>query len=199
MKNILFLFLIISMLIISANGQEITYQDFKEIIPFLQQEDFQNAYLKSSKLLNSTTNENSDLRAIVTYMNIYSAAGMVTLDQMTFEEFEESTKVFIGQNIVMSAHPCIDSTKHSYSSLQFTTTNDGELNGMTITANKDMTNILCFEYFKYEDKIDPNELIGKNIRCGGILESIEINPNKSKLWISRLKVKNAFARIMTPR
>ena len=199
MRKIILMILLSSVIVTSSIGKEITYQDFKEIIPFLQQEDFQNAYIKSRKLLESTSNESSDLRSIVTYMNIYSAAGMVSLDQMTFDEFEEGTKEFIGQDIVMSAHPCIDSSKHSYSSLQFTTNKDGELEGMTITANKEMTNILFFEYFNYDEEIVPSELIGKNIRCGGILESIEINPNKSKIWIARLKVKNAFARIMTPR
>ena len=50
---------------------------------------------------------------------------------------------------------------------------------MTITSNSQKTNILCFEYFDYADVIDPSELIGKNVRCGGTLSSIEINPNKS--------------------
>lgn len=180
-------------------GQTITYDDFKEVIPFLQKEDFKGAYEKTNKLLKSTTNDNSDLRGIVTYMNIFSAAGMVTLDQMTYKEFEKVTKVFIGQYVVMSAHPCIDSLAKGYNSIQFITNDSGKLEGMTITSNNQKTNILCFEYFDYADPIDPSEMIGKNVRCGGTLSAIEINPNKSKIWVARLRVSNAFARIMTPR
>jgi hypothetical protein len=183
----------------SSFGQSITYDEFKEIIPFVQKEDFKGTYEKTSKLLTSTENDGSDLRGIVTYMNIFSATGMVTLDQMTHEEFEKSTQKFIGQYVVMSAHPCIDSEANGYNSIQFLTKEKGELEGMTITSNSKKTNILCFEYFDYADKINPSEMIGKNIRSGGVLKSIEVNPNKSKIWIARLRISNAFARIMTPR
>ncbi len=32
------------------------------------------------------------------------------------------------------------------------------------------------------------------IRCGGILQGIEFNPNESTIWIMRLTVTNAFVR-----
>ena len=178
-------------------GQTITYDEFKEVIPFLQKENFKGAYEKTSKLLESTTNDKSDLRGIVTYMNIFSATGMVALDQMTYKEFEKVTKKFIGQYVVMSAHPCIDSSAKGYNSIQFITNDKGELEGMTISSNNQKTNILCFEYFDYAGPINPDEMIGKNVRCGGILSSIEANPNKSKIWVARLRINNAFARIMT--
>ena len=196
-KNILTLLVTLT-IATTAFGQTITYEDFKEVIPFLQKEDYSGAYEMTSKILKSTTNDGSDLRGIVTYMNMYSATGMVTLDQMTYEEFEEVTKDFIGQNVVMSAHPCIDSSATGFNSIQFITNERGQLEGMTITSNSQKTNILCFEYFDYADVIDPSELIGKNVRCGGTLSSIEINPNKSKIWVAKLRIKDAFARVMTP-
>lgn len=86
MKFILILFL--PLLVTSASyGQVITYDEFKTVIPFLQKEDFKVAFDKTSKLLSNTQNDSSDLRGIVTYMNIFSAAGMVSLDQMTHAEF----------------------------------------------------------------------------------------------------------------
>ena len=73
------------------------------------------------------------------------------------------------------------------------------LEGITITSNNNNTSILCFEYFDYADKINPDDMVGKNVRCGGTLTSIETNPNQSKIWVARLRISNAFARIMTPR
>jgi len=178
--------------------QVISYEDFKTVIPFLQKEDFKGAFEKTNQLLNSTQNDSSDLRGIVTYMNIFSAAGMITLEQMTHEDFLKNANKYIGQTLVMSAHPCIDSSVQGYNSLKFVT-QDGQLQGMTITANNTKTSILCFEYFKYSEPINPADLIGKNVRCGGTLESVEVNPNKSKIWISRLHITNAFARVSTPR
>ena len=179
-------------------GQVITYDDFKTVIPFLQKEDFKGAFEKTNKLLGSTQNDTSDMRGIITYMNIFSAAGMVSLDQMTYDDFSKNANKYVGQYLVMSAHPCIDSSGQGFNSLKFVT-QDGHLQGVTISANNKGTNILCFEYFQYADPIIPSDLIGKNVRCGGILKSFEINPNKSKIWISRLHISDAFARIMTPR
>ena len=180
-------------------GQSITYEDFTEVIPFLQKEDFKGAYKKTSKLLKSTNNDSSDLRGIVTYMNIFSATGMVANDQMTYNEFEKVTKEFIGQYVVMAAHPCIDSSAKGFNSIQFSTNDSGKLEGMTISSNNQKTNILCFEYFDFSELVNPSEMIGKNVRCGGTLSAIETNPNKSKIWIARLRISNAFARVMTPR
>ena len=194
----LILTLLISLAIASNSfGQTITYEDFKEVIPFLQKEDYKGAYEKTSTLLTTKPDENSDFKGIVMYMNIYSATGMVILDQMTYEEFEKATKNFVGQNIVMSAHPCIEGD--GYNSLQFIKDETGKVKGMTITSNSKNTNILCFEYFEYAEKVNPGDFIGKNVRCGGTLSEIEVNPNKSKIWVARLKITNAFARVMTPR
>jgi hypothetical protein len=186
----------ILLLSFSSNAQVITYDDFKEVIPFLQKEDYKGAFQKTKQLLTTTQNDSTDLRGIVTYMNIYSAAGMVTKYQMSHAEFLKNTRRFIGQRVVMSAHPVIDSTAKGFNSLQFIYT-DNELQGMTITANDAKTNILCFEYFKYKDPVNFQQLIGKMVRCGGTLESVEVNPNNSKLWISRLHISNAFVREMT--
>jgi len=186
------------LIVTTSFGQEITYDDFKSVIPLLQKEDFKGAFEKTSQLLNATRNDSSDLRGIVTYMNIFSAAGMVTLDQLTHDEFLKQANKFLGQRLVMSAHPCIDSSSQGYNSLQFVSA-DGQLKGMTITANNKKTNILCFEYFTYAEPINTSELVGKNVRCGGTLASVEVNPNRSKIWISKLKIDKAFAREMTPR
>ena len=189
--------LLVSVVFATTNyGQVISYDDFKTVIPFLQKEDFKGAFKKTEKLLNSTQNDSSDLRGIVTYMNIFSAAGMVTLDQMTFVDFSKNANKYVGQRLLMSAHPCIDSSAKGYNSLQFVTIN-GLMQGMTITANNAKTNILCFEYFKYSDPINPTDFIGKNVRCGGTLQSVEVS--KSKIWISRLYITNAFARESIPR
>ncbi len=179
-------------------GQVVSYDDFKTIIPFLQKEDYKTAFEKSKQLLSTTQNDSSDLRGIVTYIKIFSAAGMVTVDQMSHEDFLKNSNKFIGQYVVMSAHPCVDSAKQSFNSLQFFE-REGEIQGSTTSSNNAKTNIFCFESFKYSEPINPTEFIGKNVRCGGVLTAVDVNPNKSKVWISRLHISNAFARIMASR
>ena len=69
-------------------------------------------------------------------------------------------------------------------------------NEALVTAtNSKGTNILCFERFLFKDKINPDDFPDKTlVRCGGTLEKIETNPNKSMIWILRLTIKDAFAR-----
>lgn len=179
-----------------VHAQVISYEDFKAVIPYIEKEDFKTAFTKTNELLNSTQNDSSNLRGIITYMNIYSAAGLVSIGEMTHDKFLKAANKYIGQWIVMSAHPCIDSTKQGFNSLIFTI-KDGETIGAVTSSDKTKTHILCFEYFKYAEPINIPDLVGKNVRCGGVLESVEINPNKSTIWISRLHISNAFAKTMT--
>jgi hypothetical protein len=178
-------------------AQVLTHDDFKSVVPYLQREDFKSAFQKTNQLLEETQNDSSDIRGIVTYINIFSAAGMVATDQMTYDDFAKNANRHIGQHLVMPAHPCIDSAALGYNTLKFIIHN-GMLKGMTTTANQSKTTILCFEYFVYKEPVNPTRYIGRNVRCGGILESIEVNPNKSKIWISRIYIRDAFARIITP-
>ena len=106
MKYLISIFLLF--LVVSSKAQVITYDDFKEVIPFLQKEDYKRAFEKTKQFLSSTENDSSNLRGVVTYMNIYSATGMVTKDQMTHSEFLKIATQFIGQRVVMSGHPYVD-------------------------------------------------------------------------------------------
>jgi hypothetical protein len=188
------LFLVLSIVIASTTvAQTISYDDFKQVIPLIQKEDFKAAFEKTRQLLKDTKYDSSSLRAIVTYMNLYAAAGMVSLNQMTHAELKKLADTYVGQFLLMPAHPCIDSNKHGFNSLTFSMVN-GEWEGETTSANDTKTSIFFFENFRYADKIDPSELIGKMVRCGGTLESVETNPNESTIWIARLRIREAFAR-----
>lgn len=182
-----------------AAAQTVSYDDFRSIIPFLQKEDFKSAFNASKKILNETIYDSSDLRGIVTYINLYSSAGMVSKGEMSYDDFEKNSKQFIGQYLVMSAHPCVDSGKLAYNSLSFFRDENGRVKGRTTTANSKATSILLFEYFDFAEAVDPQAYIGKNVRCGGILEDLKPNPNKSIVLIGRMYIKNAFIRDMTPR
>jgi len=197
MKRIFaFIFLINSL---NFFAQELTYEDFKSIIPFLKTEDYKGAFNKSQELLNSTKPDTTDIRAQISYMNIYSSAGMVTLEQMSHKDFGENLKKFIGKKLRMPGHPCLDSiAKAPFNSFQFLKNDKKELHGYTMVANTKKINILLFEYYDFKDKYNPEDFIGNNVRCGGILESFEVNSNKSLIWIGRLHISNAYVRRFTP-
>jgi len=188
-------FILILTFFISASGifcQKVSYEDFKSLIPYLQTENWKRAYKTSSKLLLSADNDTSDLKGIILYMNIYSAAGLVTQGKMTYKELEKNIMKFQGQKIVMPSHP-ISNNDGSLNCLKFSVT-DSTNEASTATTNKGGLNILCFEYFYFKEKQNPEIFGNSMVRCGGILDKIELNPNKSKIWIIRLRISDAFAR-----
>jgi hypothetical protein len=197
MKKIIVVIFIISQT--SFFAQELTYDNFKSIIPFLKTEDYKGAFIRTEELLNYTKSDTTDLRAQVSYMNIYSSAGMVTLKQMSSSDFEKNLKKFIGKKLKMPGHPCLDSiVKAAFNSFQFIKKEDKELHGYTMTANKEKVNILLFEYYNFKEKYNPEDFIGSNVRCSGILESFEVNPSKSLIWIGRLHISNAVVKRFIP-
>lgn len=187
MKKIIFIFLLGTL---HSLSQTITYENFKSLIPYLQNENWSSAFKESEILLNKAEKDTSEYEAITIYINILSAAGMVTDGKMTYEELEKKVMKFQGQKIIMSAHPI---KKENGSGLNFTKLISSN-EAFTIASNKKGINILCFEIIYFKEDINISDLQNSTIRCGGILDKIEMNPNKSDIWILRLIVKDAFAR-----
>lgn len=174
-------------------GQYLLYDDFKSLIPYLKAEDWKSAFNESSKLLKSTQKDTSEFHAIILYINIYSAAGMVTEKKMTYKELEKNVMKYQGQKIIMSAHP-VTIIDGALNQIKFEVT-DSSNTAFSCATNSKGTNIMCFEKFIFKDKINLDNFSEKSfVRCGGILEKIEMNPNKSLIWVLRLTVTDAFAR-----
>lgn len=179
--------------ILKSYGQTVTYDDFRSLIPYLQKEEWKPAFEESSKLLQSAEKDTSEFKAIVLYINIFSAAGMVTEGKMTYDKLEKNIMRHKGQKIIMSAHP-VTTRDGALGQTKFTIS-DTANEAFTAATNAKGINILCFEKFLLKDKIDLTEFPDRSfVRCGGTLEKIETNPNKSLIWILRLTVKEAFAR-----
>jgi hypothetical protein len=183
----------IFMVFYQSYGQTLTYDDFKSLIPYLKTEDWKSSFKESAKLLKSANKDTSEFHAIILYINIISAAGMVTENQMTYKELEKSVMKFQGQKIMMSAHP-VTTKSGALRQIKFDVS-DSTNAASTSATNANGTNILCFEKFVFKEKIKLDDFPEKSfVRCGGTLDKIETNPNQSMIWILRLTVKDAFAR-----
>lgn len=174
-------------------GQTLTYDDFKSLIPYLKAEDWESSFKESSRFLKSAKRDTSDFHAIILYINIFSAAGMVTKSQMTYMELEKNIMKFQGQKIIMSGHP-VTTKDGALRQVKFDVT-DSTNSAFTSATNSEGSSIFCFEKFIFKNKITLDDFPERSfVRCGGTLEKIEFNPNKSLIWILRLTVTNAFVR-----
>ncbi|GGH08208.1 hypothetical protein [Pedobacter zeae] len=177
---------------IKSQAQTVSYNDFKKLIPYLQTEDWKNAYRISSDLLSSSEKDTSDYRAIVLYANILSASGMVTQRLMTFEQLEKAMSKHKGHRILFSSHP-ITQKEGSLNSVKFSDAKSAKDAFITAT-NKEGAHILCFENIIFKAPVNPASFNNSFVRCGGKIDKIEFNPNKSLVWITRLTIKDGFAR-----
>jgi len=188
MKKLIFLFLITTL---NSFSQTISYQDyFENLIPHFQSENWSSAFKESEILLNNAEKDTSEIKAMTIYLNILSAAGMVTEGKMTYDELEKKIMKFEGQKIIMFPHPL---KKENDSSLNLTKL-ISQKEAFTIVANKKGTNILSFEKIYFKDELNISKSQDMVVHCGGILEKIEMNPNKSDIWILVLTINEAFTR-----
>ncbi len=186
MKNLLILFTLITL---QSYSQTITYENFKQIIPHLQNEDWSEAFKTSELLLKNAPQDTSEFKAITVYINIFSGAGMVADGKMTQEELQSKIMQFEGQKIIMAAHPVKKENSSALNTTALTPTA-----AFTNAANLKGFNILCFEKTYFKEEINVADFTDVMVRCGGVLDKIEFNSNESKLWIARLTLKDGFVR-----
>ena len=189
----LFTYLIILLFTHFSSAQPLTHEDFGRLMPSIKQENWKSTFDESSKLLYREPNDTSDYHAIILYIHIFSGAGLVSQKQMSYKTLKDSILKDQGQRIIMPSHPITykdGQLKHV--KLEISDTSN---RAFTVATNNSGTSIMCFEYFNFKDKINVNDFpINAYVRCGGILDKIEMNPNKSTIWILRLHVKDAFLR-----
>lgn len=187
------LLVILLLLIPKLYGQTLTYQQYKSLVPYLKSEDWKSAFNESNELLKVSENDTSDFHAIIVYINIYSAAGMIVENEMTYEELENNLHKHRGQRILMPVRPI--TTKPGSLNCVDIDIIDANCEAFTAATNSDGANILCFEKYILKDKINPDDYPSESkVRCGGILKNVEINPNNSLIWILRLTIEDAFIR-----
>lgn len=185
-----FLLVIFSGISMSHFGQ-VTRADFLELIPYLKKEDWKPVFKKSGTLLAANPEDSSDMHAMMVYIRLFSGAGLVSEGKLTYKKLKEQVMPLVGQEILMAAHPYIKK-EGLLNTIDFSKEGK-QWKAFSAAANQSGTSILCMENFSLTHA--PLPFKEKTmVRCGGILKSIEFNPNESNIWILLLNVEDAFAR-----
>lgn len=185
-----FLLVIFSGISMSHFGQ-VTRTDFLELIPYLKKEDWKPVFKKSGTLLAANRQDSPDMHDMMVYIRLFSGAGLVSEGKLTYKKLKEQVMPLVGQEILMAAHPYIKK-EGLLNTIDFSKEGK-QWKAFSAAANQSGTSILCMENFRLTNA--PLPFKEKTmVRCGGILKSIEFNPNESNIWILRLNVEDAFAR-----
>ncbi len=187
--------LILSLLLLCSFSwmqAQISDEDYKSLLPHVKAENWKKAFNASEELLEDAEEdnaENTENAALVRFTYLYAASGMVKDGKMKFEKLQSLVeknkgKTILSPNFIASMNP-----QNTLNKTMFTNF-DGLNKGFTIVTNK-VGSILFYIEYDIKHKIDPKELHGTMVSCGGKINEIEVNPQKKTDWIFKMKVAEA--------
>lgn len=192
MKKVLFTLL----LVVSCNisFSQISRSEILPLFDHLEKGKSKAAHKLSLKLLSNYESDTTYMMGIVRYAFLHSGAALIASRKMKYSKLKSQVPLVEGKFIAMAGHPSTtDTTKVHFNTNIFKSQN-GKVTCFSTSTNNTATTIYAFEMFDFKDNFDIDELNGKVIRCAGVLEKVELNPNESILWIMKLHVKDAILR-----
>ncbi|MEI6852607.1 MAG: hypothetical protein WCL06_07170 [Bacteroidota bacterium] len=194
MMKKLFLWGILIACLGNLQAQSLTSDDFHKLTPYLKAREWKSAFDQSSHMLKTHAKDTSDYHAKIVYINIFSAAAMVSESQMSYERLTKAVMKFVGQKIIMAYHQITyDTTKVlGFTSIE---SNDTINQSFTAVCNEAGTNIYCFEICRFKDRVNLADYKeGDLVQCGGRLDILETNPCKSDIWILSMTLTQGFVK-----
>lgn len=189
-KSILFLLFVLGFQLAQA---QITKEDYKSIIPYLQTEDWKGAFKATNKLLKNAEADTSEYKSMVVYFNIYAATGLTSEGKMKLEEYKELVTKYKGQRIFLAGHLASRDARNTLNKTFITSSTNGSSAVTSVTTSK--LRPLMLEQTDFSKKLDLEYYFGTTIRCGGILKDVEVNMDKeSKEWLLKIFVSDGFIR-----
>lgn len=187
-----------------SDSPEISDKEWQIVVDFMRDENWDNAALFASRLIERTKIEDEKKQlARLRYFYLYSLAGKVIAaseakkpseEAAARNELERTAESFIGKEVLMPPRQFLADCRNY---LNYICPVKDNANALRVTAtNREATSIHSFEVVLFDDKIDLKEFVGKEMFLGGTLAKIEFNQDKSNLWIMRLFSVKGFARIV---
>jgi len=174
--------------ILAAGPSIISRKENETLISTMNSEDWPKARKLASELMHRYYIDPEGNQALLRYMFLYALAGEVTTGALSYDALSDSIKELIGEPLLTRARK-FSTDKGTGGGLNVLSLNDSGVI-FTTTTNREGTYIHFFEYLKLEEPVNTSELNGKRIRTMGIIEAIETNPNKSRVWIMRVRMKH---------
>ncbi len=173
----------------------ISEADWGQLVNALNLEDWTKSSLLSTQYIARLKKENENKQlARLRYFQLFSIAGKIAQGKSNYEELEGVGNSLIGREFLT---PVREAAADCLKKLNYLCNVIGNENAVRVTSvNHAATSILSFEYFLLTEKFDTVANSGKQVFLGGKLKRVELNPNKSTIWIMRLYFENGTAEIV---
>ena len=170
-------------------SQALTEQDWAKLISVLETEDWEkSAELSKQYLARLKSDDAEKSLARLRYMLLFSSAGKVASGQISYEELQKVADPLVGQEVQLPYGEIIKECRGNFRALCFTPKGNHDVT--VASSNRKATRIHAFVYTDLREKFDYDAHLGKIGTVRGVVESIQYNPNQSKIWIMRILLKD---------
>lgn len=166
----------------ASPAQALSEQEWEKLFSALDSEDWEKAAGLSTQYLAKLKAEDSQkTMARLRYMLVFASAGKVTMGKMSYEEIKKVADPFVGLELQLPYAQIRQECRGNLGAICFANTGNHDVVVAYIHA---------FVYSKLQQKFDYAAHLEEIGTVRGIVESIEFNPNQSKLWIMRIFLKD---------
>lgn len=179
----------------AAVATEISAEEWGRIVASMDSEDWDKATVLTQGSLSKlkTDNEKKQL-AQLRYFYLYALAGRVTAGKLTWEQLEASANGLVDAEFLFPARKILADCTNSLNAI-CSSKDKGYVLRVTAT-NKSATVIHSFEYTEFSEDFNIKANSGKAAFISGYLKKIELNPNKSNIWVMRLYFDGGIIRLV---
>ena len=173
----------------TAVSQTLSGQEWEKLFSALEAEDWEKSAELSKQYLAKIKSEDSEKSlARLRYMLLFSSAGKVTLGKMSYDELKTVAEPLVGQEVQLPYGEIIKECRGKLGAICFTPKGSHDVS--VASTNGKGTYIHAFVYTALREKFDYEAHLGEFATVRGVVESIQYNPNQSKIWIMRVSLKD---------
>ena len=194
MRLILFATILVSVFV-TVNSQQasvskaLSEQEWEKLFSVLETEDWEkSAELSKQYLARLKTEDAQKSLARLRYMLLFSSAGKVTAGKMSYDELKKVADPLVGTEVQLPYGNILRDCRGNFGAVCLTS--KGSFDVTVASANQNATNIHAFVYTDLSEGFDSDALPGKIGAVRGVVESIQYNPNQSKIWLMRVFLKD---------
>lgn len=187
-----------------ATVSEFSEDEWNKLAVALRTENWNSAATLAARYLEKLKIENEKKQlAQLRYFYLYALAGKILnastvkapidVDQM-WKELDAAVGNFSGKEFVLPPRRAMFECREVLNYI--CRVKDDERTLRVTATNSEGTMIHSFEYFVFDDKINFDQLGGKEIFLGGRLKRAEFNQDTANLWVMRLVFEKSFARVV---
>jgi hypothetical protein len=173
-------------------------KQWNDVVSALEAENWNAAADYSLKYMKQLKVDNPEKSlARLRYVFLFASAGKVIEGKMRRAELEKIVNNFVGKEIVLPDIPIRVDCKGALNAI--CASDEGNYDLLIASTNMKGTSIHALVNVKLKAKVDYASHKGEEASVGGVIRSIELNPNVMRIWAIRITLEKGYIMLLVSR